>query len=325
MITRNVRRRRAVSFLTSAALVAFLCGAFGGASTSAVTSTAGSSHGTGGSPDDLLIVGAGYLGRRVAAQWREAYPTARIIGATLTDASHAELRKAGVMEPMTIDALAAEVPLPKFLNIVFCAPPSRSAEEGAYAASIRNAFKHAEEGASTFVFTSSASVYSEDSGGTVDEASPVSDTASARRLLQAEDLVRQAGGVVLRLAGLYDIERGAHAYWLKVGKVASSPDGLINLLHYDDAASAVVAALKSRANNTFLVGDGQPLTRREICESARAAKRFADAPMPTFDSNAAGEAHGGTKLGKRYNTARVQEALKWKPRYVSFRSYMAAL
>ncbi len=65
----------------------------------------------------------------------------------------------------------------------------------------------------------------------------------SERLLAAEKAVLAAGGCVVRLAGLYLEGRGAHNYWLTQEAVAQRPDGLINQIHYRDAANAAVAAL----------------------------------------------------------------------------------
>ena len=48
------------------------------------------------------------------------------------------------------------------------------------------------------------------------------------------------------------------------------PNGYINLIHYDDAARVVVAALLSpksvrREGKLYLVSDGVPITRKDIC------------------------------------------------------------
>ena len=57
------------------------------------------------------------------------------------------------------------------------------------------------------------------------------------------------GGNVLRLSGLYDIHRGPHEYWLRRARqgipVESSGASLLNMLHYEDAASATVKAIKT--------------------------------------------------------------------------------
>ena len=69
-------------------------------------------------------------------------------------------------------------------------------------------------------------------------------------ILSAERAVlKHPGGIVLRLAALYTFGSGAHHIWLsgKIKESASNPDGLINLVHYDDAARAVVSAFKGAA------------------------------------------------------------------------------
>jgi nucleoside-diphosphate-sugar epimerase len=127
-------------------------------------------------------------------------------------------------------------------------------------------------GAGKFVFTSSGGVYAEDDGQAVDEGSPVSDSARAQKLLECERAVLAEGGTVVRLAGLYSLERGAHNYWCKVGSVDGRPDGLIGLVSYDDAAGSVLSALSADkdkvAGEIFLICDGQEQSREDICKVA---------------------------------------------------------
>lgn len=68
------------------------------------------------------------------------------------------------------------------------------------------------------------------------------------RLHAAEEAVLSKGGNVIRLAGLYTISRGPHEYWLRRvarggGVIQGSGDSMINLLHYEDAASAVISLM----------------------------------------------------------------------------------
>jgi len=104
--------------------------------------------------------------------------------------------------------------------------------------------------------------------------------------------------------------------------VAGRADGIINLLHYDDAAGACVAALKSGPEKTrgkvFLVSDGNPTTRQGICESAMKARLYADANMPAFLGSET------DSRGKVYDGSATNAALNWKSRYVSFDDYMAS-
>lgn len=100
-------------------------------------------------------------------------------------------------------------------------------------------------------------------------------------------------------------------------------EGTLNLLHYEDAAGAVVAALNagSRVHGAlFLVSDGAPMTRGEIIDVARRTSAFTEIAMPEFQ--ASGSPSG--RRGKVYDTSRLREQLKWSPRHASFAQFMLA-
>ena len=126
--------------------------------------------------------------------------------------------------------------------VLFSASPSGNDD---YAGAVASALEYWDRDApgGRFVFTSSAGVCAEQDGGVVTETSPVGSGPRSERLLAAEKAVLAAGGCVVRLAGLYLEGRGAHNYWLTQEEVAQRPDGLINQIHYRDAANAAVAAL----------------------------------------------------------------------------------
>ena len=155
------------------------------------------------------------------------------------------------------------------------------------------------------------------------EDSPTGDASNPRigRMLQAEQACFNAGGCCLRLAGLYNLHRGAHNFWLTKGTVAGASRGLVNLLHYEDAASACAAALQAgptvTRGATFLVSDGHPLTREDICTSALKATEYRSFQMPEFV-----EGDGASGLGKVYDGSRTNERLQWKPKYESFDAFM---
>ena len=103
---------------------------------------------------------------------------------------------------------------------------------------------------------------------------------------------------------------------------ASAPNGLINLVHYDDAAQACVAAFSTeetmRKQEVFLVSDGQPLSRLEICKAAQQHQLYAGQPLPNFK--------GAADLmdGKRYNVAKARSSqlLGWTPNFAHFSCFM---
>jgi nucleoside-diphosphate-sugar epimerase len=114
--------------------------------------------------------------------------------------------------------------------------------------------------------------------------------------------------------------RGAHNYWLKIPESPSGPNGLINLVHYDDAAEAVLSAFEEAeavSQEIFLIADGQALTRAEICKATVEL-------CPVFRGGSAPNFAGDSSLmdGKRYNVAKAQSRLHWSPKFAHFSSFM---
>lgn len=167
--------------------------------------------------------------------------------------------------------------------------------------------------------------YGPGDSGVVNEASALADTESSprvARLVNAERAVLSAGGCCLRLAGLYNLQRGPHNFWLTKEAVESSPDGIINLLHYDDAASACLAVLQAGPTvcrgKAFLISDGHPISRYNICASALKATAYKEYPMPQFT----GGEDQPWALGKVYDGSQSNFALAWTPKYKSFDAFM---
>jgi nucleoside-diphosphate-sugar epimerase len=160
----------------------------------------------------------------------------------------------------------------------------------------------------------------------VNENSPVADPETnprSARLIYAEEAARKNGGACIRLAGLYNLDRGAHNFWISSGKdVSGRADGIINQLHYDDAAGSVIAALTVGpsvvSGNNFLISDGHPMTRQAICESTLKAKKYQGKAMPKFLGT------DKDSIGKIYDGAASNKALKWDPRYESFDAFMTS-
>jgi len=93
------------------------------------------------------------------------------------------------------------------------------------------------------VFCSSASVYGKKDGTITDEASPCCPASERGKiLLQTEQLVQQAGGVVARLAPLYADGRCEILRRHLAGEpqVPGAPSRMLNYLHREDAAQALL-------------------------------------------------------------------------------------
>jgi nucleoside-diphosphate-sugar epimerase len=92
-------------------------------------------------------------------------------------------------------------------------------------------------------------------------------------------------------------------------------------VHYEDAASMVVAVLERgarggpEARRVFLAADCSPMMREEICEAALGHPLFKSGRTPEFDGE-------GPVVVKTYDNSASREELKWSPRWESFADFM---
>lgn len=269
---------------------------------------------------DLWIVGCGTLGKLAAKQYKLVNPAASIIGETHTDKSHTELSAMQVF-PRKREDRDDDTDYLVARNVLVCIPPSSSFNNEAYEQELYGAYRMwAGPDYGNFVFTSSTAVYGDSYGNTVNEEFRL-DTRSLRaaRMISAEEAILERDGSVIRLAGLYLDKRGPHTMWLNKGTVKGDPDGTINMLHYEDAASVCLKALESPLRNEiYLASDDYPVSRREICEAALVSGLFPDASMPVFEEEAG-------PVTKKTDCKVTREKLNWTPKYPSFQSFMYSL
>ncbi|KAJ6688886.1 hypothetical protein OIU85_005326 [Salix viminalis] len=259
--------------------------------------------------NDLLIVGPGVLGRLVAEKWRQEHPGCQVYGQTVTTDHHDELIKMGINPSLKGIKATQQYPF-----VIFCAPPSRTSD---YPGDVREAAL-SWNGDGSFVFTSSSAPFDCFDNGQCNEDSPVVPIGRSPRtdvLLKAEKVVLESGGCALRLAGLYKADRGAHTYWLEKGTVESRPDHILNLIHYEDAASLAVAILKKKLRSRIFLGcDNHPLSRQEVMDLVAKSGKFSKKFV----------AFTGTSdpLGKRLNNSKTREEIGWEPKYPSFAHFL---
>ena len=274
---------------------------------------------------DLKIVGAGHLGIRLAVLWKEEFPDSTVLLKT----KHNDPDRKKKWESLGFEPISTEEETDsnreKTPFVVFCAPPTNNpmyAED--VESSIRKDWESDGGENSAFVFTASGGVYAENNGGEIEENSEVlTSSERSKTLISAEKKVLENGGVVIRFGGLYTKTRGAHNFWLggETSEFSSCPNGLINLVHYDDAARCVMEALLNPQHGEpdkrlFLASDGVPISRSNICQAAVKCPYYKEKVIPKFT--------GATNMvdGKRYNTSFISKALKWKPNFETFESFM---
>jgi len=266
---------------------------------------------------DLWVVGAGTLGMVAAKQWKARFPSSSIVAETKTPNRHLEIEKMGLIPRLRDGRVDGDAKSAK--NVLIALPPSSCPSVGHFLNEIGYACEiwAGSKGGGKIIFTSSISVYGDSLGNVVNEAFRV-DTRSKRSstMLEAESAVTCRGGCAVRLAGLYTETRGPHTFWMKNGTVDAAADGLINMLHYSDAASVSIAALLSGdPGGIYLACDDDPISRKDICEAALASGLFPGANLPTFTSEIG-------PVGKICDSTITRKKLSWEPQYKSFDEYM---
>ncbi|XP_024997055.1 uncharacterized protein LOC112529863 [Cynara cardunculus var. scolymus] len=298
-----------ISSLSSSSMASSTLQVHASSSTGAASEELDSSYAATVGANDLLIVGPGVLGRLVAEKWREEHPGCQITGETITTDHHEELIKMGIHP--TLKGVKRDH---KFPYVIFCAPPSRSSD---YASDVGGAAS-LWNGEGSFLFTSSSAPYDRYDNGECYEDSPVVPIGKSPRtdvLLKAEKIVLDAGGCVVRLAGLYKADRGMHLYYLKVGTIEANAHHIVNLIHYEDAASLSVAILKKKLRNRLFLGcDNHPVSRQEVMDLV--------AKSGKFDQTFVGFTGTDGLLGKKLNNSRTREEIGWEPKYTSFAHFL---
>jgi nucleoside-diphosphate-sugar epimerase len=218
----------------------------------------------------LLIWGAGELGGRVGSLWAQRGEP--VLGLTRSAERHETLCRQGI-EPWVGNAVSLLEPDDSLL----LALPG-SANQQAAVETLTGLPPPARA-----VLISSTAYYGMPHGR-VDEDTPAGSDERARAAAAAERLFHAwAGnrGVIMRLGGLYGPGRGPFAALVRRGSAPMGPpDRTLALIHYDDAATATLGALRHPAPEPIYVGVVPPCpTRREFYQEAC---RIAGLPEPTF-------------------------------------------
>ncbi len=269
---------------------------------------------------DALIMGCGYLGRRVAARWIESGRSV----AALTRNNADSLAARGV-QPIRGDVLdpASLRQLPPARTVLYAVGMDRSANKTMHDVYV-NGLGHLLDTIAKperFIYISSTGVYGQDDGGEVDEHSLTEPREeSGKVVLAAEQLLRAKSpdAMVLRFAGIYGPDRLLRKQPLLKGEpLVGDADKWLNLIHVDDGVAAVLAAEANAVpGETYLIADNEPVPRREFY--TRLAELL-QAPPAAFEHK---PEPGATNRRVVNRNARVN--LAWNPRYASFREGLPA-
>jgi nucleoside-diphosphate-sugar epimerase len=269
-----------------------------------------------------LIIGCGYLGLVVAKAWIAAGH--HVMATTRRVERFAELQPLGI-EPVLANVLDQESlgTLPTVPTVLYCVGLDRATGDSmrtVYVDGLANVLGALRRPV-RFLYVSSTSVYGQTHSEEVDEGAATEPSEEAGRIvLEAEMLLRERlpEAIILRLAGIYGPGRLLSVAAIKAGTVlARDPDRLLNLIHVEDGARAIVAADEcGRPGAIYNVSDGQPVTRREFYTSLA---RLVHAPPPQF-------APRGSKDGacRRIVNRKILDELGVELRYPGYVSGLAA-
>ena len=212
-----------------------------------------------------LIFGCGYLGHRVASAWIENGN--EVFAVTRSEQKSHQFRTSGI-QPIIADLCQRQslVNLPHVDVVLHCVGfdhSSGSSHEDVTCGGLRNVLDVVTGRCARLIYISSTSVYGQSSGEWVDETSECAPTSSGGMLcLQAEQQVRDwaeghqtASTNILRLAGIYGPGRLlSRIDALKSGLVlAGHGDAFLNLIHVDDAVTAIEACQNQQIDKNDLL------------------------------------------------------------------------
>jgi nucleoside-diphosphate-sugar epimerase len=276
------------------------------------------------SPTSALIVGCGYLGRRVAAAWVGA---GRPVFA-LTRGKAESLAALGVT-PVVGDVTdpTSLRNLPRVETVLYAVGLDRSAGKpmrAVYVDGLRNVLT-ALPRPDRFLYVSSTSVYGQTDGSVVDETSPTEPIeVSGQVVLEAERQLRvlRPEAVVLRFAGIYGPDRLLRKQALLAGEpLVGDADKWLNLIHVADGVRAIQAAEERAVDGeTYLIADDTPVRRRDFYAHLAA---LLGAPAARFEPHPPGVAPP-PEPNRRVNNRPTRERLGFVPQHPSYVEGLAA-
>lgn len=277
---------------------------------------------------DNLIIGCGYLGRRVAALWqgqgqRVFATTRRAEGAASLQALGFEPIVCDVLDPRSLRAL------PRARTVVLAVGLDRSSGcsmRDVYVGGLGNVLDVLPT-PERFIHVSSSSVYGQTDGEWIDEFSSTQpQEESGQIVLEAEQLLlsRLPQAILLRFSGIYGPGRLLRQKSIAAGEpILGDPDKWLNLIQVDDGARAVTAAEEhGTAGAVYNVCDDEPVRRRDFYEELA---RGLSAPPPRWLPPDPGQPPPPHEKGnRRIRNRRLKEELQLNLLYPNFRAGLQA-
>ena len=222
---------------------------------------------------NCLIIGCGYLGFRVAKIWKQ-YGGHSVSALTRKPARatwFADQGITGIVGDVTQPDSLEDLPAADIVLVAVGMDRSMYSDiERVYVDGLKNVLAKLPKRPRHLIYISSTGVYGDFDGDWVTEESSTQPLRpGGEACLKAEQLIRDSelGGqaTILRFAGIYGPDRVPTKQRIVDGdwkKLSSA--GFLNLIHVDDGAKIVDQISKTEpAGDTYLVGDGNPVLRRD--------------------------------------------------------------
>lgn len=276
----------------------------------------------------LLILGAGYVGRAVGESFQR-------LGGHVTALTRNSL-KADALRNQGFKTIEGEISSgdwhgrienrPHF--VLDCVSSGGGGVEGyrrSYLEGAKSIVQWAKETGQLghLIYTGSTSVYPQGEGVVVDEMMPTDAPEDRSRILiETEDTISQWPGCwsILRLAGIYGPNRHYLLDGLNAGNltVPGSGETMLNLVHRDDIVDAVLIAFAQphvATGKVFNVADDGGAPKAEV---VRWLSHRLGRTTPEFTGKSA-PGRRAFMPSRIISNVRIKAELGWSPRYPSFR------
>lgn len=268
----------------------------------------------------ILIVGAGYLGEALGLSLiKHGHAVSGIIR---SEEKAVRLRSEG-FNVYTADLKQASTlkNIPYHDGVILCPSPGKNQTyEEIYLHGISNILfqiKTWQKKPSFVIHVSSIGVWKNLQGKKTNEQTPVSrEDAKSKILIDSEQMTlgdKGGSGMILRLGGIYGPERNRIENFQKnLWPKSDSEDHYINLIHREDAVSAIQRLMDKGIGGEIYIGvDDEPALESEIY------KWFCDVTAQQKRKNPFSQL-AVTSAGKRCQNTKLK-ALGWRPQYPTFR------
>ncbi len=280
--------------------------------------------------DAVLIIGCGYLGRRLGGDLlRAGY---RVRGMTRSEEHSKAIAGAGI-EPVIGDVSLPETLGPALAGVAIVyhmlggmrGTPDEL--RGLHVEGTRNVLDALPASVRRYVYVSSTAVYGQTDGDWVDETALTEPSSNLGRLrVEAEALVRAANGrhglqaVILRPSSIYRPAAPLYKQIKEGGyKVSSDPTKWMNHIYIDDfLAAMVLAAARGQGGEAYNLTDDEPHPAGGYFAFIADIMRVPRPPV-TYEPPEEGCAVLVRESDKRVSNAKIRAHFSWTPKFPSYR------